>query len=30
LNDKIKHGPHEDDLVPAGKLALPTHDHATP
>ena len=23
LNDKIQHGPHEDDLVPAGKLALP-------
>jgi cytochrome d ubiquinol oxidase subunit I len=23
LNDKIHHGPHEDDLVPAGKLALP-------
>jgi cytochrome d ubiquinol oxidase subunit I len=24
LNDKIQHGPHEDDLIPAGKLALPT------
>ncbi len=23
LNDKIHHGPHDDDLVPAGKLALP-------
>jgi cytochrome d ubiquinol oxidase subunit I len=23
LNDKIQHGPHADDLVPAGKLALP-------
>ena len=23
LNDKIQHGPHEDDLIPAGKLALP-------
>lgn len=23
LNDKIQHGPHEDDLHPAGKLALP-------
>lgn len=23
LNDKIHHGPHEDDLIPAGKLALP-------
>ena len=23
LNDKIQHGPHEDDLVPSGKLALP-------
>jgi cytochrome d ubiquinol oxidase subunit I len=22
LNDKIKHGPHDDDLIPAGKLAL--------
>jgi len=24
LNDKIQHGPHEDDLIPAGKLALPS------
>ncbi len=24
LNDKIQHGPHADDLIPAGKLALPT------
>ncbi len=24
LNDKIQHGPHEDDLIPSGKLALPT------
>ncbi|HEV2694235.1 MAG TPA: cytochrome ubiquinol oxidase subunit I [Verrucomicrobiae bacterium] len=23
LNDKIQHGPHEDDLIPSGKLALP-------
>lgn len=23
LNDKIQHGPHEDDLIPTGKLALP-------
>lgn len=23
LNDKIHHGPHEDDLIPSGKLALP-------
>jgi len=23
LNDKIHHGPHDDDLIPAGKLALP-------
>jgi cytochrome d ubiquinol oxidase subunit I len=23
LNEKIQHGPHEDDLIPAGKLALP-------
>ena len=23
LNDKIKHGPHNDDLIPSGKLALP-------
>jgi cytochrome d ubiquinol oxidase subunit I len=23
LNDKIQHGPHADDLVPSGKLALP-------
>ena len=25
LNDKIQHGPNADDLVPAGKLALPIH-----
>ena len=24
LNDKIQHGPHEEDLIPSGKLALPT------
>ena len=24
LNDKIQHGPDEQDLIPAGKLALPT------
>ena len=24
LNDKIQHGPHVDDLIPSGKLALPT------
>jgi cytochrome d ubiquinol oxidase subunit I len=24
LNDKIRHGPDEADLTPAGKLALPT------
>jgi cytochrome d ubiquinol oxidase subunit I len=30
LNDKIQHGPHADDLIPAGKLALPAHDHLTP
>jgi len=23
LNDKIQHGPHDDDLIPTGKLALP-------
>jgi cytochrome d ubiquinol oxidase subunit I len=23
LNHKIQHGPHDEDLVPAGKLALP-------
>jgi len=23
LNDKIQHGPHDDDLTPSGKLALP-------
>jgi cytochrome d ubiquinol oxidase subunit I len=23
LNDKIQHGPHEDDLIPSGKLTLP-------
>jgi hypothetical protein len=23
LNDKIQHGPHNDDLIPSGKLALP-------
>jgi cytochrome d ubiquinol oxidase subunit I len=28
LNDKIQHGPHDDDLIPAGKLALP--DKLTP
>jgi cytochrome bd ubiquinol oxidase subunit I len=31
LNDKIQHGPHDDDLIPAGKLALPDelthHEH---
>jgi len=31
LNDKIQHGPHDDDLIPSGKLALPeqltTHEH---
>ncbi len=30
LNDKIQHGPHEDDLIPSGKLALPeplTREH---
>ena len=26
LNDKIQHGPDDSDLLPAGKLALPTHD----
>ena len=29
LNHKIQHGPHDDDLHPAGKLALPeplSHD----
>jgi cytochrome d ubiquinol oxidase subunit I len=26
LNDKIQHGPDETDLVPAGKLALPTRN----
>jgi len=24
LNDKIQHGPDEQDLIPSGKLALPT------
>ncbi len=24
LNDKIQHGPHDADLIPSGKLALPT------
>jgi hypothetical protein len=24
LNDKIQHGPDDQDLVPSGKLALPT------
>ena len=24
LNDKIQHGPDDEDLKPAGKLALPT------
>ena len=23
LNDKIQHGPHDEDLIPSGKLALP-------
>jgi len=31
LNDKIQHGPHDEDLIPSGKLALPeeltTHEH---
>jgi cytochrome bd ubiquinol oxidase subunit I len=31
LNDKIQHGPHDDDLIPSGKLALPDelteHEH---
>lgn len=30
LNHKIQHGPHDDDLIPAGKLALPeplSHEH---
>ena len=31
LNEKIQHGPHDEDLIPAGKLALPeqltTHGH---
>jgi cytochrome d ubiquinol oxidase subunit I len=26
LNDKIQHGPHEDDLIPSGKLALPARN----
>jgi cytochrome d ubiquinol oxidase subunit I len=30
LNDKIQHGPHEEDLIPAGKLALPAHNPLTP
>jgi len=30
LNDKIQHGPHEEDLIPSGKLVLPTPDHLTP
>jgi len=25
LNDKIQHGPQDEDLIPAGKLALPEH-----
>jgi hypothetical protein len=32
LNDKIQHGPDEQDLVPSGKLALPaelTHHSRT-
>jgi len=29
LNDKIQHGPHEDDLIPAGKLALPMSQRPT-
>jgi len=28
LNDKIRHGPDDGDLVPAGKLALPTREGA--
>jgi cytochrome bd ubiquinol oxidase subunit I len=28
LNDKIQHGPDDGDLVPAGKLALPTREGA--
>ncbi|HEY1661188.1 MAG TPA: cytochrome ubiquinol oxidase subunit I [Verrucomicrobiae bacterium] len=30
LNHKIQHGPHDDDLIPSGKMALPeplSHDH---
>ncbi|HVU08305.1 MAG TPA: cytochrome ubiquinol oxidase subunit I [Verrucomicrobiae bacterium] len=31
LNDKIQHGPHDEDLIPSGKLALPeqfiTNEH---
>ena len=30
LNDKIQHGPHDEDLIPSGKLVLPTPDHLTP
>jgi cytochrome d ubiquinol oxidase subunit I len=33
LNDKIQHGPHDEDLIPSGKLALPkplAHDHKNP
>ncbi len=26
LNDKIQHGPDEQDLIPSGKLALPTRN----
>lgn len=32
LNDKIQHGPHDEDLIPSGKLALPDEwiDHKKP
>jgi cytochrome d ubiquinol oxidase subunit I len=30
LNDKIQHGPDEQDLIPSGKLALPVKNHPTP
>ena len=26
LNDKIQHGPHDEDLIPSGKLALPMNN----
>ena len=29
LNDKIQHGPDEEDLIPSGKLALPTKTEIT-